>query len=289
MTRLKMILIMIVLFAAGSASAATWYVAPLGGDATTIQGGIDLASNGDEVVVAAGTYTGPGNVNVSFNGKAILVRSENGPYITIIDCQGSARGFLFITAEGPGSILEGFTIRNGMEAKGGAILCDDTSPVIRYNILSGNNATTSGGAIHLKKGAAAVHHNTMDGNGAPAGGGIALQGPGTPQIYQNIVCNSTAGGAMSCAGNFTGSLVGCNDFFANTGGDAVCAGDNGSNFSLDPLFCGIPGSGNYYLQQTSPCVAAYSPCFQDLGALGIACQVTATEKITWGRVKSLYR
>ncbi|MDH4037496.1 MAG: hypothetical protein OEX18_06015 [Candidatus Krumholzibacteria bacterium] len=289
MMRLKMILVMIVLLTAGSASASTWYVAAVGGDATTIQGGINLASNGDEVVVAMGTYTGPGNVNVSFNGKAILVRSESGPYQTVIDCQGAARGFTFINAEGPGSILEGFTIRNGMETKGGAILCDGASPVIRYNILSGNNATTSGGAIHIKQSSAAVYRNTMDGNGAPAGGAIALQGPATPQIYQNIVCNSTAGGALSCAGNFTGSLVGCNDFFMNTGGDTVCAGDTGSNFSLDPLFCGIPGSGNYYLQQTSPCVAAYSPCFQDLGALGIQCQVTATEQATWGKVKALYR
>jgi len=289
MTRLKMLLIIIVLFTAASASATTWNVAAVGGDATTIQGGIDLASNGDEVVVAAGTYTGAGNVNVSFNGKSILVRSDVGAYLTTIDCQGAARGFEFINGEGPGSILEGFTIRNGLEVKGGAIYCDNTSPVIRYNILTGNNATTSGGAIHLKKGNATVYNNTMDGNGAPAGGALAFQGPGSAQVYQNIVCNSTAGGAMSCAGSFTGSLVGCNDFFMNTGGDAVCAGDNGSNFSLDPLFCGIPGSGNYYLQQTSPCVALYSPCFQDLGALGIQCQVTTTQSATWGKVKSLYR
>jgi hypothetical protein len=42
---------------------------------TTIQDGIDAASDADTVIVRDGTY--PGGIN--FNGKLITVRSENGP------------------------------------------------------------------------------------------------------------------------------------------------------------------------------------------------------------------
>jgi len=274
---------------AAPASAVTWYVHPGGaGDALTIQGGVNLAASGDIVLVASGTYTGAGNVNVNFGGKAIAVTSESGAYFTVIDCQNTAQGFIFENGETSSSVLDGFTIRNGSGVKGGAIYCDEVSVTIRHNILINNYASTSGGAIHAKKGAALIYNNTLDGNNSPVGGGISFQGPSSPQVYQNIICNSAAGGAFSCAGSF-GGLVACNDVYANTGGNTICAGGNGTNFSLDPLFCGIPGSGNFFLQQTSPCAPAFSPCAQPIGALDVQCQVTATSPVSWGKVKNLYR
>jgi len=277
------------LLVASPSFAATWTVASSGGDATTIQGGIDLAANGDVVVVAAGTYAGAGNLNISFNGKAITVMSQSGPYVTFIDCQGAGRAFVFENNEGAGSVVEGFTMMNGSSTQGGAIYVDDCSPTIRFNIFKSNTASSAGGAIYLRKGSSTLYNNTLDGNSAPAGGGIALRGPIGGQIYQNVISGSTAGGGIACVTGPSTTVMTCNDVWGNTGGNTTCGTNGGNNFAMDPLFCGIIGSGNFFLQQTSPLTVTYSPCGAAVGALPVACTVTATNSATWGTVKSMYR
>ena len=76
----------------------------------TIQAAIDAANTDETVLVADGTYTGPGNYNLDFLGKTITVKSENGPENCIIDCNNEAIGFFFRNAEQENSILDGFTI-----------------------------------------------------------------------------------------------------------------------------------------------------------------------------------
>lgn len=90
------------------------------GEYLNIQAAIDASQNGDEVVIADGVYSGPGNYNISFFGKAITVRSESGdPDLCIIDIQGQYNGqfeggFRFRHGEGPSSILRDLTIKNGV-------------------------------------------------------------------------------------------------------------------------------------------------------------------------------
>jgi hypothetical protein len=134
------------LLAAG-ASAAELHVP---GQYATIQAAINAAQNGDTVIVADGIYTGSGNRDIDFLGKAITVRSASGPVNCIIDCApGIHRGFRFHSGEAESSVLDGLTIRNGDApqeeeclSSGGGILCRDGSgPTIRNCILLQNHAS----------------------------------------------------------------------------------------------------------------------------------------------------
>jgi subtilisin family serine protease len=110
----------------------------------TIQAAVNDVWQGDTVLVADGNYTGPGNRDIDFKGKAITVRSENGPENCIIDCNSISvepyRGFYFHSGEDANSVVEGFTITNGYapDGLGGGIKCVDSSPTLTNCTFSEN-------------------------------------------------------------------------------------------------------------------------------------------------------
>jgi parallel beta-helix repeat protein len=179
------------------------------GDYDTIQAGINAADEGDTVLVADGTYTGDGNRDIDFLGKAIVVMSENGPESCIIDCEGSYqdqhRGFYFHNGEEASSIVLGFTITNGYQEYGGGIGCEVSSPTITGNIITGNMASIFGGGITVANNSSPIiTGNTITGNVAlatdGAGGGITSWGFSTPTITDNTISQNTAdwGGGIYC-------------------------------------------------------------------------------------------
>jgi len=126
-------------------SAQTITVNPDGtADFTTIQAAIIAAHNGDTVIVEPGIYTGDGNREIRFLGKAITLRSidpNDGDIVagTVIDCNSAGRGFVFDEAEGQDSVLAGFTVTNGYHyEEGGGIYCYESSPTITHCVFTYN-------------------------------------------------------------------------------------------------------------------------------------------------------
>ncbi len=144
----------------------------------TFQEGIDAAVGGDTVMVLDGTYSGVGNRDIDFLGKAITVRSMNGPGNCIIDCQGEGRGFYFHSNETVTSLVQGFTIRNGyakgtgLESNGGGILFNQSQPTIDRCRIIDCVASGYGGGIFSSDGDTTITNSVITNNQAYEGGGI---------------------------------------------------------------------------------------------------------------------
>ena len=142
-------------------------------DYTTIQAGINTATNGDTVLVADGTYTGSGNKDLNFGGKPITVKSVNGEENTVIDCQSSGRGFHFHNGEISTSIVDGFTIINGYASyDGGGIYCCWNSNPSLTNVTIKENSAYYGGGIYCYRSNPSLTNVTIIGNSAYYCGGI---------------------------------------------------------------------------------------------------------------------
>lgn len=172
-------------------------------DQPTIQSGVDAAENGDTVLVADGIYKGEGNVNIDFKGKLITVKSLNGAKATIIDCEkeDETRGFIFQNRETNDSILDGFTIKNGLHEKGGGIYCNKSSPTIRHCIITENRAddllksSGFGGGIFCRNANVYLYSCIITNNRASStlGGGVYFKGDSESRIkpFQPIIYNCT--------------------------------------------------------------------------------------------------
>jgi len=168
----------------------------------TIQEAINAAEEGITIVVSPGVY----RENITFNGKAIVVKSvdpEDELIVesTVIDGDGKGRVVTFSNGECEQALLWGFTITNG-DAKtgngGGIIIDKDSSPTLKGNVITENKAWYGGGLWINDQSSPIIIGNTIQANQTVRreGVGIYITNQGNPIIKENILKDHEGGNGV---------------------------------------------------------------------------------------------
>ena len=202
------------LCASVSVQAETHTIYPDGsGDFVTIQAALDQGGTHDEILLAPGIFRGPGNRDLDYHGKCVIVRSrDDDPQTCMLYPEGSElephRAVRFGHQETSDAVLEAVTILGGNfeespDGRGGGILITNGSaPWIRRCIFVSNRAEYGGG-LHVDGYSEPVISDCifMQNHADEEGGGINLAEHATTLIDGCTFWeNSTGGygGAINC-------------------------------------------------------------------------------------------
>ena len=202
------------------------------GPKLTIQAGLNDADGGDTVSVAPWTYTGAGNKDLDFAGKAIMLLSEAGAAGTVINCEATPgdrhRGFYFHSGETAEAVVDGVTIENGYvvaestDGGGGGILClSHSSPTITNCTIRASWAYPGDG------------------------GGIACVDYSSPMIVNCTIEENTAwyeGTGIYCGDHSSPTISNCT--IEDNAGSLYCGGGIACEYSSSPTIANCTISGN---------------------------------------------
>ncbi len=194
---------LILLAAVSSATGKSFWVAATGSDKNqgaetapflTISYAMTRTSASviDTIVVRPGVY----NDSLTFGTGAVVVRSEKGAKVTVIDGTGYNGVILFGVGVPTSTILDGFTIRDASQR--GIVVQGQrsavSSPEIKNCIIRSNGGLSSGAngaGLRLGYSRASVHNNLIDSNASNVnGGGIYIE-YSAPHIWNNRIQYNT--------------------------------------------------------------------------------------------------
>ncbi|MBN1550737.1 hypothetical protein JW979_04690 [bacterium] len=242
--------------------------------AATLEDAIQISSDGDEIIVAPGTYSGPGNCNLNLQGKRIRVHSELGPENTVFDIR--FQGYLLQSLADEGTdrttVFEGFTIKNAYSSHGamelnsrikiskcifinnmssldGGAISGRGSPWIAGCLFHHNSAENRGGAIAFRYGSPLIDRCTFYGNQAEISGNSIYLDHTKTTILNSIVWDllpvSTHQSRLAC-------LYSC--IHDNIPASWITK----ESISSDPRFTD-PENGDFSLTAGSPCIDTGDP------------------------------
>ncbi len=269
------------------AAATTWHIATTGSDVTgdgsvanpfaSIQHGIDVASNGDTVLVHPGVYI----ENINFQGKNIVVGSlfvttgDEGYILqTVINGNRGDHVVTFANGEAATARLSGFTIANGYAhgagsaAYGGGIACHYSSPTLTHLRVSGNEAVQEGGGLYFEWCSATVQAVLVTNNLGGAGGGGIRYSYGSVSLENAVIAHnlSRGGGAGIQFYHSEGTIK--NALIADNSGGAKGGGLHFDGCS--PTFVHVTVAGNWTSGQGGGLNVSYMS------------QPTLVNSIVWG-------
>jgi hypothetical protein len=253
--RILALLIPAILAFAPIGQAAEYLVLPDGtGDYPTIGAAITAATDGDVILLGDGTFRGPGNRNLSYLGKTLVIRSQSGnPDACHIDCQssdpGPQRAFVFLEGEEPKTRLEGVTIWNGRADLtgdvGGAILIGQGSSATLANCVFFGNRAFEGGAVYIDdESISSIESCRFLYNAADQlGGALQVSGQSQVQVEGCVFWRNWApwGGALGC--DYSIVLDRGNTYVENGSADVGAIGAYGGSIVMEGTIVAFSASG----------------------------------------------
>ena len=254
---------------AGGARATTFSVPSAA--APSIGAALSAAMNGDTIVVADGTYN---EQSLTTQGKALTLRSLNGPNHCLINAQQLGSVFIIQGGETASTIIQGFTLENGKSSYGSGINMYRSSPTITNCIFSGGAAANGGGGVYVLGGSPSITGCTFQSNTANAGGGVFLEGvlsPGTPTLinctFMGNVGTAFGGGLYLNGGSPV--ITNCT-FTSNSAGSGSGAymGSAASPSLTNTILYGDAAGGEIVLAPASGGAAVSTPALTDCDVQG---------------------
>lgn len=173
----------------------------------TIQGAIDVAADGDTIIVQPGKYV----ENINFSGKnnillgSLTAITGDTSYISQTMIDGGRNGVSVVTIENARTIkLTGLTITNGKAKRGGGIFCKSSTISLENLIIRNNVAEMTGGGIYISGSSshATIDKVTVTNNSADflGGGGINIWGGDAKIFLSNIILKGNTGENIGAGG-----------------------------------------------------------------------------------------
>jgi predicted outer membrane repeat protein len=245
------------------------------GDFQTIQEAILYCIDGDEIIVAPGTYV----ETIDFAGREIWLHSSDGAAITTINGADAHHVVQCVNGEGPGAILEGFTITGGAadgsgdDGYGGGMLNVSASPTVLDCIFSGNTANFGGGMLNSTGSSPSITNCLFEGNVAWFRGGAIDNYISCSPVLTNCTFNDNTAGVLgggiynyddsnptitNCVlwGDAPDEIVNVDSSVPIVAWCDVQGGYDGEgNIDADPYFAD-PAGGDCRIAPGSPCIDA---------------------------------